>query len=92
MNVSTKKNPDHSWRYKGLLVVKGFLQRWGANMFDTFVPTAKWISLRFFSHVRLPWSVYQTTWREVYADPDEEVIIKVPGIGDRTNPFGLSRP
>jgi hypothetical protein len=91
-----KQNPDHSWRYKGRLVVKGFLQRWGVNFFDTFAPTAKWISLRIFLTMCACLSMLtrqlDVKTAFLYAELDEDVYIKVPaGIGDRKNPFGLSK-
>ena len=90
-----KKNPDHSWRYKGRLVVKGFLQRWGVDYFDTFAPTAKWISLRIFLTLCACLGMFtrqlDVKTAFLYADLDEEVYIKLPaGIRDRRNPFGLS--
>jgi hypothetical protein len=89
-----KQNPDHTWRYKGRLVVKGFLQRQGINFFDTFAPTAKWISLRIFlsicACIGLITRQLDVKTAFLYAGLDEEVFIKVPaGIEDRRNPFGL---
>jgi hypothetical protein len=91
-----KQDPDHSWRYKGRLCVKGFTQKKGVNYFDTFAPTAKWISLRIFLTMCACLSLHtrqlDVKTAFLYAPLDEEIFIKLPkGLDDSSNPFGLSR-
>ena len=92
--LKRKQDADHSWRHKGRLCVKGFLQRWGVNFFDTFAPTAKWISLRIFLTIVACLCLYtrqlDVKTAFLYAVLKEDVYIKVPkGMDGATNPFGL---
>jgi hypothetical protein len=91
-----KQDADHSWRHKGRLCVKGFLQRWGVNFYDTFAPTAKWISLRIFLSIcaceRMFTRQLDVKTAFLYAELKEDVYIKVPkGMSKTDNPFNLSK-
>jgi len=91
-----KQNADHSWRYKGRLCAKGFLQKKGVDFYDTFAPTAKWISLRIFLTICACLLMFtrqlDVKTAFLYADLDEDIYIKIPkGINHQSNPFRLTK-
>ena len=80
-------------RYKGRLCVRGFEQTEGVNYFETFAPTASWVTLRFFltlcACMSLTTRQLDVKTAFLYAALDEEIYIQIPK-GVRGNIFGLS--
>ena len=92
-----KQNPDHTWKYKARLVVKGFQQRNGIDYNDTYAPTAKWSSLRIFITLcvcrGLKTRQLDVKTAFLYASLVENIWVFIPnGLREKdNNPFNLPR-
>jgi hypothetical protein len=80
-------------KYKGRLCVRGFEQLLGVDYWETYAPTAKWVTLRLFLSIcaclGLRTRQLDVKTAFLYADLEEEIYIECPKGVNRQNPFGL---
>jgi transposase InsO family protein len=81
-------------RYKARLCARGFQQRENIDYFETYAPTAKWVTLRLFLTIcacmGLLTSQLDVKTAFLYAELEEDIYITCPrGINEHNNPFGL---
>ena len=88
-----KKSRGKPDRYKGRLCVRGFEQQQGVDYWETYAPTAKWVTLRLFLSIcaclNLHTRQLDVKTAFLYADLDEEIYIECPKGVNKQNPFGL---